>query len=164
MKSPSNGLQLHLYVISEKLGLEEEIGGHQKRTSKFIKVVMHIENTLEKPILSLDIFWFFYNYRTFKRWLLGVIIRSESLGSSKTPQLKMCFYQKRPPSQVWDEGTSELHMAGLYHNVQETLKALKFRPPGHLFENAYDPHTFQYLGVWEVWGGWTLIGTYLANG
>lgn len=49
--------------------------------------------------------------------------------------------------QVWDEGTSELHMAGLYHNVQETLKALKFRPPGHLFDNAYDPHTFQYLGV-----------------
>ena len=44
-------------------------------------------------------------------------------------------------------------MAGLYHNVQETLKALKFRPPGHLFDNAYDPHTFQYLGVFcEVAG------------
>lgn len=50
----------------------------------------------------------------------------------------------RAPLQVWDEGTSELHMAGLYHNVQETLKALKFRPPGHLFDNAYDPHTFQF--------------------
>ncbi len=75
--------------------------------------------------------------------MLGDIIRSESLGS-----------YKNAPGQVWDEGTSELHMAGLYHNVQETLKALKFRPPGHLFENAYDPHTFQYLGV----GGWTLIG------
>ena len=59
--------------------------------------------------------------------------------------------------QVWDEGTSELHMAGLYHNVQETLKALKFRPPGHLFDNAYDPHTFQYLGVFAKWRGidWT---------
>ncbi len=31
VKSPSNGLQLHLYVISEKLGLEEEIGGHHKK-------------------------------------------------------------------------------------------------------------------------------------
>lgn len=52
--------------------------------------------------------------------------------------------ENRAPVQVWQEGTAELHMAGLYHNVQETLRALKFRPPGSLFENAYDPHIFEF--------------------
>ncbi|CAK9082964.1 unnamed protein product [Durusdinium trenchii] len=52
--------------------------------------------------------------------------------------------EDRAPVQVWQEGTAELHMAGLYHNIQEALRALVFRPPGQLFEDAYDAHTFEF--------------------
>ena len=41
--------------------------------------------------------------------------------------------------QVWQEGTAELHMAGLYHNVQATgfcfwpqFLFLYYQPPNHL--------------------------------
>lgn len=47
---------------------------------------------------------------------------------------------------MWKEGTSQVHVAGLYHNIQATLAALSFRPP-RLFDAANNPHTFVCLGL-----------------
>jgi len=52
--------------------------------------------------------------------------------------------EDRAPVQVWREGTSSVQVSGLYHNVQQALRALIFRPPVHLFAAPDDPDVFEF--------------------